>query len=202
MDMPLIQQKHNDDGSHILIFRDTENLSFFLERTKLSDEELTLINKYSVERRKKDLVITRYLIQQLIPKAQVAYHASGKPYLKNGEAEISITHSKDLVAVIIHKDKVVGIDIEYISPRVERIKQRFLSPKELLLANSTALLTLYWSAKETLFKLDKNQGLEFNTQLTLRPESKNTLKGNIRNGEDITVHYTKNEEWVMTYALL
>jgi 4'-phosphopantetheinyl transferase len=134
--------------------------------------------------------------------AQVAYHTSGKPYLRNGEAEISITHSKDIVAVILHDTKVVGIDIEYISPRVERIKHRFLSASELALANTTALLTLYWSAKETLFKLDKKQGLEFNTELAVTPsKSKNILNGKIRNEETITVHYSTNKDWVMTYAI-
>lgn len=201
--MPIILDQHTDDSARILVYQDLESLDFLIEHTRLTKDELALIEKYKVERRKKDLVIARYLIQQVIPMAEVAYHPSGKPYLKDGEAKISITHSKDIVAVILHDTKAVGLDIEYISPRVERIKHRFLSASELSSAKTTSLLTLYWSAKETLFKLDKKQGLEFDTELALTPSNyKNILNGKIRNDETITVHYSINEDWVMTYAMI
>lgn len=200
--MPLIKELHNDDGTHILIYHGSESLDFFIERTRLSPQDKKNLEKYTVERRKKDLVIARYLLQHCYPKAEVVYHPSGKPYLKNGEAEISISHSKDLVAVILHKDKTVGIDIEYITPRLERLKQRYLSAQEIADANTTTLLTLYWSAKETLFKLDEAQGLEFNTDLKLSPtKGRNILIGKIKDGNDISVHYSIHNEWVMTYAL-
>lgn len=200
--MPIILDQHTNEGAHILVWHDEEPLNFFLEQTKLSTAELARLNKYSVMRRKKDLVIARYLIQQSLSEAKVAYHANGKPYLMQQEAEISISHSKDIVAVILHPNRIVGIDIEYITPRVERVKQRFLSAKELLAANSTELLTLYWSAKETLFKLDQKQGLEFNTELLVSLQSASTLIGQIHNGKDITIHYTMNKEWVLTYAVI
>lgn len=200
--MPIILDQHTDSGVHLMIWKDEESLDFFLQKTNLNQQELELLDKYNVERRKKDLVIARHLLQQHIPEAEVVYHPSGKPYLKNKEAEISISHSKDLVAVIIHTTNIVGIDIEYISPRVERIKKRFLSERELQICNNNELLTLYWSAKETLFKLDKEQGLEFNTELTLRPNTSNTLIGNIREGQDITISYLKEGDWVLTYATL
>lgn len=199
--MPIIKELHTIDNAHILVWQDREDLEYFLERTQLSDEEHVLLEKYSVERRKKDLLIARHLIQQCVPNAAVTYHPNGKPYLKGQEFNISISHSKDLVAVILHKEKIVGIDIEYISPRVEKVKKRFLSDQELNAANTTALLTLYWSAKETLFKVDAKQGLDFSTEISLIPSHSETLRGNIRNGEDITVHYSEENEWIMTYAI-
>lgn len=200
--MPLIVDIHTSDDAHLMVWKDEEDLGYFLNKTVISDQEMILLERFSVERRKKDLIIARYLLQQKIPTAKVTYHKSGKPYLENQEAKISISHSKDLVSVMIHPTRTVGIDIEYISPRVERIQQRFLSSKELSIANTTRLKTLYWSAKETLFKLDDKQGLEFNTEISLLPKDNQTLIGKIRQGNDINIQYIDNHEWVLTYAIL
>lgn len=198
--MPLIKDFRTDCDSHILIWKDQETLAFFIERTTLSENEKELLSNYTNDRRKKDLLISRYLIQCIIPGAEVNYLESGKPYLKNRDAEISISHSKDIVAIIVNKNKIVGLDIEYISPRVDKLAKRFLSGEEIYLAKNTALRTLYWSAKETLFKLDKEQGLDFKTQISLTPKDENKLEGKIRGSLPIEVNYWDNLEWVLTYA--
>lgn len=199
--MPIIKEI-NTAGAHIMVWQDKEDMNFFTDSIQLSANEQCLLAKYTNERRKKDLVIARYLVQKDYPDAEVRYYDSGKPYLKGQEAQISITHSKDIVGIIIHKEKTVGIDIEYISTRVERVKNRFLAQDELATANTTELLTTYWSAKETLFKLDDKQGIDFRADLDLKEGQNNTLIGNIRKGEDITINCIKNAEWVLTYSIV
>ncbi len=198
--MAIIRDQHTQDGARILIWKDEESLDFFLKRVKLSSDDLILLNKYSVERRKKDLLIARFLIQKEIPEAEITYLKNGKPYLKNQTAQISISHSKDLVAIITHPTQKVAIDIEYISPRVEKLKHRFLSDNELLTANTTELLTLYWSAKETLFKRDEKQGIDFNKDLEIKLKDK-TLHGIIRNNDFTLIHYCIKDSWVITYTI-
>lgn len=198
--MPLIKDILTEQKDRILVWKDEETLEFFLEKTELNSEDSQKLEKYTNERRKKDLLIARYLLQTLIPTAEVNYLETGKPFLKNNEAKISISHTKDLVAIMVSKDHTVGIDIEYISPRVDKLAQRFLSEEEIKIANNTMLRTLYWSAKESLFKLDDKQGLDFKTEITLSTTDNNNLEGRIRNTPPIRINCWNNKEWVMTYA--
>ncbi len=200
--MPIILDKYTDENARILVWKDEEKIEFFLQSTHLSEADYNRLEKFTSERRKKDLLIARHLLQKCIPNAEIQYHDSGKPYIKNKKAQISISHSKDVVAIIIHQEQIVGIDIEYIAPRVERVKERFLSKKELDEATTTELLILYWSAKETLYKLDKEQGLDFINDISISPCSENRLTGSIRKKENFTVHYSKLDDLILTYAVL
>jgi len=198
--MSLIAEQHTKEGARLLIWKDEEPLHFFMENTLLSEEDKKRLCQYRVERRKKDLLITRYLLQRVIPQGQIDYHSNGKPYLIGHEAYISISHSQDLVALIIHPQQKVAIDIEYIHPRIAKVKERFLSPKELASASKLELLTLFWSAKESLFKWDDQQGLDFAQDLHLYFENER-LYGVIRNNDIIPIHYHLGDEWTMTYIV-
>src|SRR5690606_36591656 len=94
----------------------------------------------------------------------ISYDENGKPYLNNGLA-FSISHSGIYAAIIINKTGC-GIDIEKISPKVERIKHKFLNDTDLELIDSLddyplKILTMYWCAKEALYKLYGNKKLIF-----------------------------------------
>lgn len=198
--MSLIRDLHINGGTRILIWKDEESVEYFLSKTHLNSEETERINTYTVERRKKDLIIARYLLQTILPKAEIAYLDNGKPWIKGGGTYLSISHTKDLVAIIINPHKQVAIDIEYIHPRVEKVKQRYLSEQELTVANTTRLLTLYWSAKECLFKLDDKQGLDFKNDLSISAYSSKILTGKIRKNESIKINYEINNDWVLCYS--
>lgn len=200
--MPLIEQINTKEGAKILVWKDEEDLDFFRSQVRLNTEEEELLNRYNHERRKKDLLIARFLLQGELPEATIAYLESGKPYLKDEQGYISISHTKDIVSIILHPSCRVSIDIEYISTRVERLRNRFLSDKELSIASDTATMILFWSAKETLFKSDDDQGLDFREHLTLEHETANTLIGTIRQAAPITIKYQIFDSWVMTYAVI
>ncbi len=199
--MSLILNQHINGGTKILIWKDEESIDYFLSKTRLTNKEIIQINAYTVERRKKELIIARYLLQTELPNAEITYLDNGKPYIRGGEAYLSISHTKDLVAIIINPHKQVSIDIEYINHRVEKVKQRFLSEQELTIANTTELLTLYWSAKECLFKLDDKQGLDFRTDLSISPYSSRLMTGHIRKDNAFKINYEINKDWVLCYSL-
>ncbi len=200
--MPLILETHTDDDAHLYLWQGEEDLFFFRKNTRLTSAESEWLKCYSNEGRKKDLLIARYLLQRAMPHAEINYYSNGKPYLKGQEAQISISHTKNIVGIMLHPQRTVGLDIEHISPRAERLKGRFLSEKEAFVASDAILATLYWSAKETLFKLDKEQGLDFRSDLSISPMDDYSLLGKIRNKQEIVVHFLHAEKWVMTYALL
>ena len=199
--MALIRDIHTEEGARILIWQDKEPLDFFQSKIHLSKKDKDRLTRYTNERRQKDLVISRYLIQSLIPEASIDYKESGKPFLIGSTSKISISHTKDIVAIILHPNKRVAIDIEYLSPRIVKLRNRFLSPAELKVATDIPFYTLFWSAKETLFKLDKNQGLDFKMELAITIDG-HQLGGTIRNNsKTIPIHYQLNGNWALTYAI-
>ena len=109
--------------------------------------------------RKQQLIGARYLLQELIGDSSpyiIEYSIHGKPHIKGSDLEISISHTKEYISLILSKDKKVGIDIEILDPRIKRIQNKFLRDDELAFINPNHLieqLYIIWSAKETLFKI-------------------------------------------------
>ena len=88
----------------------------------------------------------------------------------NEEYHFSISHCGDFAAAIISEDKVVGIDVELIQPKIEFIKHKFLSEREqtLLPALNAQLLTLLWSCKEAVYKWYGRGGVDFKSHIVIK----------------------------------
>lgn len=143
--------------------------------------------KYTHEKRKLEWLVTRRLISQLIgPGFSISYHETGKPILQHDRFKhISISHSRDFAAVILHENMSVGIDIEDTSRDFSRIEKRFLSDEELaFVGNNPQLQCLYWCAKEAIFKLVDDQGIDFKKQIHISAVSENnSFRGKFISGE-------------------
>ena len=109
-----------------------------------------------------EVLATRRALKELLngEEREVLYTADGAPFLANGP-HLSISHTQGYAAVIL-ADVPVGIDIERIGPRVERVIGQFLRPEEeitlRLSADAAAVAPnlpfhLAWSAKEAAYKV-------------------------------------------------
>lgn len=159
-------------GGKIAVWQITEQVAdvaaFF------SPEELASpdFQKYSFDKRKIEWLVSRLLIKELLgSNYRLSYLGSGKPVIDHPEfRHISITHSSDFVAVFVHQDATVGIDIESTNRDFQKIEKRYLSEEELHdVGNSNDLHCLYWCAKEAVFKLVLDEGIEFRTQIRIEP---------------------------------
>ena len=105
------------------------------------------------------------LLRIALPGARLAYTSAGRPYLPDGEAECSITHTEDWIfcAVCVSKDGTcpsrVGVDAEngqrLSSSRLEALSSRWFSPQEqrLFLEDPSSFTFLrIWTRKEALVK--------------------------------------------------
>ncbi len=147
-------------------------------RPDFSEEELLDPNfmKYTYEKRKVEWLVTRVLIRQLIGSDfTISYLNSGKPILNHNQFKhVSISHSRNFAAVILHKHLNVGIDIEETTRDFNRIEKKYLSEIESIQANKNPQLQcLYWCAKEAIFKLVDDEGVEFKQQIHIFPEFEN-----------------------------
>ena len=56
------------------------------------------------ESRRAEWLAVRLLVKELFgSECEVAYHPTGRPYLKHGTAHISISHTKGFAAVAYHR---------------------------------------------------------------------------------------------------
>ena len=133
---------------------------------------------------------------------------TGKPNFKTAPLNISLSHTQHFAAVITSKKHAVGIDIETINPKVEKIAFKFLTEQEIANVAATEKiekLILYWSAKESLYKFYGWGGLEFKTQLLIEPfvlNQSGTLRADIITPhlpvKNLTIQYEFFEGHVLT----
>jgi 4'-phosphopantetheinyl transferase EntD len=189
------------------VLKDSGSLLAQLEQ---KERYLPFIEKMA-EHRKQEWLSVRILLKELSGKEkEICYQPSGKPYLADNSYHIGISHTKGYVAVILNKEKAVAIDIEKILPRVENIRTHFVNEEEekaLSKANELIHLLLYWSAKESMFKILDKENVEFKTQLHIQSfeplieewdsfiaYETRTEKQNI-----FTINYYVHEDYVLTY---
>jgi len=128
--------------------------------------------KYSYEKRKVEWLATRLLLKEMIgPSLEISYSESGKPILKHSDYKyLSISHSREFVAVFIHEYCEVGIDLEGINRNYNSIEKRYLSEAELKQTGGESILQcLYWCAKEAIFKMVPFDGIEFREHIQILP---------------------------------
>ncbi|MFI3283317.1 MAG: 4'-phosphopantetheinyl transferase superfamily protein [Rikenellaceae bacterium] len=92
---------------------------------------------------------------------QMCYHSSGAPYIKGADIHISVSHTKDRVAVAL-SDKPCAVDMELLDRNFSRISSRYISPKESqLLGVHLYGEAIAWCAKEAAYKYVALQPLDF-----------------------------------------
>lgn len=150
---------------------------------------------------------------------EIGHEPSGRPFIVGQpHAYIGISHTKGFASIIMAKDRPVAVDMEYRDPRILNIANRFLRDDEKAECDAYAcdgecdalarqdLLLVIWCAKETMYKYYSNEALTFRNMRIAMPSKvpEANVCGsveaiNILNGERKDIHYTINEEYVLTY---
>lgn len=136
---------------------------------------------FGSEHRQAEWLAVRLLLQRILslPIPAIVYDAYRHPFLEPPTHRIAISHTRKWVAIGLHKQYDIGIDIQVITEKVFRIKERFLHFSELTALTDKAQLwayTLCWSAKETLYKLQGKKELHFKDHIRLKIGSIHTTK--------------------------
>ncbi len=109
----------------------------------------------------------RGLLERALPGAtsQLQKLPTGKPFLAQTTLKLSISHAPCMVAVALAPFEI-GMDVEAPHPRLLRIKDRVFTREECEWAQQGLLqLSALWTAREALYKLDSNRGLDFRREL-------------------------------------
>ena len=186
----LLFKKYILPGASVGIWEISESLEKLKTSVDLDSEDHKKFTQIRNEEKKREWLAVRVLTQELTGKRsiKIVYSESGKPKLMNESQKFSISHTKRFAAVIVDSFET-GIDIQYIDPKIERIAHKFMSDAELRSVNKEnkiEQLSVYWCAKECLYKLHGIKNLEFKKELIIAPfnyAGSGSIKGKIMSGK-------------------
>ncbi len=164
-------------------------------------------NEITHENKKLEWLAARHLVLSLSNHLGLRYFgvkkdAFGKPFLEKYPHHLSLSHSFPYVAVQIDHDQPVGIDLEQPKAKILKIAPRIFSPVELKDAGADIVKhTVYWCAKETMYKIHGKGELHFSNQLNIEPfllQEEGSLKGVISSTTkiEVTLDYRIEPDYV------
>ena len=108
--MALYLKKELENEATIAVWKITETEQELIELSSTPSDEMEEISYISSEALRKQRLAVRALLNELFEdKVYLSHHENGKPYLENMATNISITHTNEYVAVILHEEEEVGI---------------------------------------------------------------------------------------------
>ena len=126
----LLRKEHIDGEGLIGIGKITDNRQVLLrslpQTQRGSAEEH--VSKMRSKRRVVEWLTSRVLLYELLGEEKIIDNRpDGRPFLIDGSYKISISHTKEYAAILLHKQFSVGIDVETISGRVSKLADKFIS---------------------------------------------------------------------------
>ena len=164
---------HHDvhiDQARLVVIEITETSAQLISLFEQDELESVVASDTYSEKRKKEFLGARLALKRIANTVDVGYTESGKPYPKKKNFQMSISHSGNYVAVIIHPNREVGVDIEINSDKISRVYQRLLSSHEqayLYSEHDLRKTQIAWSTKEALYKIIGRDVVDFSQELEI-----------------------------------
>jgi len=188
----------------------TEDYDTLYSMVKLDRTERARLASFRSMSRKLEWLSVRALIRSMRgPESRITYNAENKPFLNKGASNISISHSRNLTAILVSPDRRVGIDLEYMSGKISRLGHKFMNSREVVTQDPKVRkfhLYLHWCAKEALFKMCDKQDVNFREGITIlpfEPEDNGFIRGHVVNsiGEEVfDLEYLHHENYALVWS--
>ena len=210
--MPITFFENIDENTSIALWKITETSDDLVQQLQLKTHELTLLSSLIKEKRNLHWLATRVLLRKMLNTEEYIdcqADENGKPILMNHPHHISLSHSHDYAAVMVSKNKKVGIDIEIIKEKIVKVQHKFMSDAELKaiqVENKIEPLYVCWCAKEAVYKLHGKKEISFKKHIQLSKfdfESSGQLAAKIEKedfAENFTVYYKRIENYMLGYV--
>ena len=189
--MGLFLKKELDNEAVIGVWQVTETEQELIDLSSTPSDEMEEISFIRSESLRKQRLAVRALLNTLFDeKVYLSHHDNGKPYLENNPVNISISHTEKYVAVILHEEENVGIDIESLDRDFSAVEKKALSEDEiddLEDEKRNEQLAIYWCAKEAVFKLLSRYNVDFAEQIEIerfRPRGEGELEATFTSKND------------------
>ena len=181
--MGLYLKKKLENEATIAVWQITETEQELIELSSTPSDEMEEISYIRSESQRKQRLAVRALLNEVFEeKVYLSHHDNGKPYLENMVTNISITHTEKYVAIILHDEKDLGIDLESLDRDFSAVEKRALSEDEIEDLDDerrNEQLAIYWCAKEAIFKRVSAYKVDFAEQIEVerfRPRGEGELE--------------------------
>ena len=202
--MPILNKDISIDN-HVTLWKITESWTELFELFENDDEINALIQNFKSELKKKQFLASRLLLKMELGNWKTLHSSYGKPQPIDNSTEISITHDRG-IAGIIKSLNPCGIDIQEITPKVIRVKSKFINKNDIyFFSKKKKDLTVLWCAKEALYKINGNPNIFFKEHMIIEEsEEENIVVGKIihpefRKDYKLKVHFIEN--YCLVYTL-
>jgi len=171
--MPLIFKEKFENDCLMGIWEIREPYEDLFKEVHLFPGEREKLFAYQSEARKLEFLSVRVLLKTLIGTCgPIIYNDRNKPFILHSDYRISISHSQNLTSIMLSKTKKIGIDLEYMSHKIDNIEHKFINEEEVItndLNKRAYHLYIHWCAKEALYKVCDKQDINFKKNLTIEP---------------------------------
>jgi 4'-phosphopantetheinyl transferase len=207
--MPLILKEYVLDDCLLGIWQINEEYDDLINRIHLFPGEQERLDSFGSYSRKIEWLSVRVLLRQLTGKVTtIIYNSERKPFIKGNSYQISISHSHNLTAILLSREKKVGLDLEYMSHEISRLESKFINNHEFITRNGNQKFHLYihWCAKEAMYKICDKQNISLRQDITLHkfePEEKGIVKGRVDNEfrhEEFELNYFTLNNYIIVYC--
>ncbi len=150
-----------------------KSAAFDPEATVLFEQEIEHLNKRLNSKRKNEFLGVRYLRNQLNINSPILYHDTGKPFFSKADQALSISHTKDYIALAIAAF-LIGIDIEQKDRNATKIINKIATEaeKNLCTDDTKEWYLQLWCAKEAIYKLVGLENLSFKNDMRITSRQK------------------------------
>ena len=166
--MPILNDLVPNQSLLCKLWRIDDSEDIMDPNNELNSDDYQIYLSRKANHMKRQFLASRKLIALVDPDLRVSYK-DDIPFLSDNR-NISISHSDNVVTILISENEGIGIDVERINKKVHSIKSKFLNQKEINYLSGyeeSRNLTRAWTAKEAIYKALRMPGIIFSENILI-----------------------------------
>jgi phosphopantetheinyl transferase len=203
IDMPEISSRLSKlcPETHLKVWQISESAEFFAQFP--SNWSMPAIRAEIQSKKYLESIAARFCLWELMQEHQVdelklEQDERGRPFIKDSDWQVSISHSFPFAVACLSKKPHTGIDLEKKGRNIQKIAPRFLNPTELAEWHDDELmLTLAWSAKESIYKAWQKPGLSLQKEIHLLIKQ-DRITGQVQKLDSFPIYHEIFNDFVLT----
>ena len=166
--MPIIRIIKPNDNTIVGIWKITETIDELSKLVTLSSKSRELLKKRKSSIHKLQFLSVRAILIELGYADDNLSYQDNVPTLDDSK-KTSISHS-NLFSCVIISDLKVGIDVQEINHKINKIAKKFIGYETSYLdLDDFKRMTIIWNIKESIYKIANIIGLDYKTHLLVVP---------------------------------